>query len=137
MRKKTTTALLQLLLLQTAFFQVDLPEIVLCFGNDGHIAIEKTDADICGLESDYCSNINAVETIKSVHGDCTDLILDWHFSNADNVKKANYLRNTLLSGFLTQSVNKTKVMSFSNTFIGRSNRSKQIITSIKTTTLLI
>ena len=137
MNKKFTKILVHLLFLQTLFFQVDLPELVLCFGEDGHVAIEKAIDNACEHDGDTAlQNIVKIKTIKPLHDDCTDIKLDWHFANADIVKKTTKLLKNHSPGFVTvffsQSLQHTNQSSYHI-----SKTSKHTLSAIQTTVLLI
>ena len=90
MTKKLSIILIKLLFAQALLFQVDLPQLVLRFGDDGHIAIEKTNGSVSEHEGLHFTKAAAVlQTINAAHADCTDIKLDWHFSNANIVKLKN------------------------------------------------
>ena len=87
MKKQISKILTHLLFLQALFFQVDLPELVLCFGEDGHIAIEKAIEKDCRHDNDkFNIAYKILLAFDQKHDACNDLNLDLHFSNA-NVKK--------------------------------------------------
>ncbi|HGY56278.1 MAG TPA: hypothetical protein ENK44_11275 [Caldithrix abyssi] len=79
------------LLLQTAYFQVALPNIVLCFGDDDHIAFEWRDSQgIC--EHSSLVNNRVLSATTSGHSEthnmeCTDLSLHFHPAYASEVTK--------------------------------------------------
>jgi hypothetical protein len=95
MKKNISNILTCLLFLQTLLFQVDLPDLVLCFGDDGHIAIEKSKKTDC-VREDGTYNLanNIYRAYDQNHSDCNDVTLDLHFSDAD-------IQKTRSSHFLT------------------------------------
>jgi len=92
------------LLLQAAFFQVALPNLVLCFGSDGHISFEWQ------FEKRLCSQENLVDSIifsnsenkyaGTPEADCTDVYLHFHPSFAYKNHKKNFLIFVDLTLFL-------------------------------------
>jgi hypothetical protein len=124
-------------LVQALFFQVDLPQLVLCFGDDGHIALENSDGVICDHQENVLAKaVKKLQSISGRHDDCKDVVLDWHFSNADLTKIKNNIPK--VSSYFTQffpSVNKVNALSFiQKIFIIENNTT---IESIHTTVLLI
>lgn len=91
--KSAAKLLATLLFLQSLFFQVDLPQLVLCFGPDGHIALERTSNPANCHENDSVSETAALLTVPEFgHDQCDDVSLDWHFSRAaKNVLKKSYI----------------------------------------------
>ncbi|MGD9489507.1 MAG: hypothetical protein AB7W47_15925 [Calditrichaceae bacterium] len=76
-KKILQTWLSVLILIQTSLLQIALPELVICFGEDGHVAIERDDRPDCGHP------LNATEEVALTgkyddqhHFGCTDLSLD-------------------------------------------------------------
>ncbi len=74
------------LLLQALFFQVALPNLVLCFGEDGHLAFEFQVAQESCLHTSVLKNrlfSNAENGhVKNKDAQCTDLYLHFHTSFA-------------------------------------------------------
>lgn len=137
MKKQISIILITLVFAQTLLFQVDLPELVLCFGDDGHVAIEQaSDSAHEHNEIQDISYMDVFQAFNSRHDDCTDIELDWHFSNADVTKVKNkiplYNSTFLQFPFLQISEN-----SFLNNNLVHTNYSKSTINSIRTTILLI
>jgi hypothetical protein len=125
------------ILTQALFFQVDLPQLVLCFGDDGHIALENSDGVACGHPENLLAKaVKKLQSISGRHDDCKDVILDWHFSNADLTKIKNSIPK--VSSHFAQffpSENKTNTISFiKKIFLIENNTT---IDSIHTTVLLI
>lgn len=138
MKKQISKILIALVFAQTLLFQVDLPELVLCFGEDGHVAIEKASDNACEHDGDTAlQNIVKIKTIKPLHDDCTDITLDWHFSNADIVKKTNNNIKNISSGFLSQALQHTSEYPVKNTSQQSANTNKHTITALQSTVLLI
>ncbi len=86
MKIKSYTLIL-LLLAQTLLYQVSLPRLVLCIGDDGHVAIEEADTAVdCFMHppeaghSAYAPNL--VRAIHPATDPCVDIVLDWHLSMA-------------------------------------------------------
>ena len=82
------------ILLQAALFQVALPNLVLCFGEDGHIEFEWQSEDSqCAaddlLDSTIFSDSNK-DIYKSNEDNCTDINLHFHHSIADKTKIKYY-----------------------------------------------
>ncbi len=125
------------ILIQALFFQVDLPQLVLCFGDDGHIALENNDGVACGHpENMLAKAVKKLQSISEQHDACKDVILDWHFSNADLTKIKNNIPK--VSSYFVQffpSINKVNALSFiQKIFLIEKNTT---IESIHTTVLLI
>jgi hypothetical protein len=87
------------LLLQAMVFPIALPNLVLCFGGDGHIAFEVQDeTNHCAHNDSDNSNI-LLRTEYEITGlastDCTDINLHFYHFHADIVTKHNpILSNT-------------------------------------------
>lgn len=85
--KLKISALIFLLFAQTLAYQVSLPDIVLCVGDNGHIALEAGNSDTgCVLHPSF-NNISqghhAITNRQHLDDDyCTDIVLDWHLSSA-------------------------------------------------------
>jgi hypothetical protein len=137
MKKQISKILTYLLFLQSLFFQVDLPELVLCFGDDGHVAIEVTSEADCVYDNDTPNTkASAFQVLNEKHDDCNDLKLDLHFSNADvNKNKTNLLKHIAylhLPSFFSQN----KQSQNANQKI-QTTTNKQTINTIHNTILLI
>ncbi len=85
--KLKISALIFLLFAQAMAYQVSLPDIVLCVGDNGHIALEEGNSDNgCALHPSF-NNISqdhhAVTDRQHLDADhCMDILLDWHLSSA-------------------------------------------------------
>jgi len=85
--KLKISALIFLLFAQTLAYQISLPDIVLCVGDNGHIALEVGNSDNgCVLHPSF-NNISqghhAVTNRQHLDADyCMDIVLDWHLSSA-------------------------------------------------------
>ena len=91
MKKSLSKLLIYLLLCQALLFQIDFPELVLCFGDDGHISIEKKEVSSCDYDTDEHFSVSTPSvSVISGHNECKDLNLDLHFSRADNQKNKNH-----------------------------------------------
>ncbi|MGD9900429.1 MAG: hypothetical protein AB7T22_14990, partial [Calditrichaceae bacterium] len=68
-----------LILVQTSLFQIALPELVICFGEDGHVAIERDDCQDCvhPQNDEEDAAITRPDNHLNEFG-CTDLSLDLH-----------------------------------------------------------
>ncbi|KAA3616767.1 MAG: hypothetical protein D8M58_17320 [Calditrichaeota bacterium] len=124
-------------LIQSLLFQVSLPELVLCFGDDGHIALESSERD-----ADHKHDKNHFSDLVKLFNqndsdDCTDINLDWHFSNADVIKKSNKNLNHNSFVFVPNALLHTSKPSIKSNINIISNTNKHTITSIQTTILLI
>ncbi len=85
--KIKTYALTFLLLAQTLLYQVSLPQLVLCIGDDGHVAIEEAMTDsVCFIHPPAARSPEyATALLQDIHpdtGPCVDIFLDWHLSMA-------------------------------------------------------
>ena len=88
------------MLVQAAVFQVALPNLVLCFGDDGHVAFELQNG------SSQCDHNISVSNIFSFHPenelteiagmDCTDIDLHFHLSYTDKIQKKNHPTSSTL-----------------------------------------
>lgn len=82
------------LTLQAMVFQVALPDVVLCFGDDGHIAFElqgKTNqCDHDDVVSNFIPYLSDEETNEIAGIDCTDIKLHFHTSFANKISKKNF-----------------------------------------------
>ena len=137
MKKQTSKILTHLLFIQALFFQVDLPELVLCFGDDGHIAIEATSAAECSYDNDgHNTTAGVFQVLNEKHDDCNDLKLDLHFSNADfNKNKTNLLKNKS-TPYVPSFLNQNKYAQNAKQKI-QTTTNKQTISTINNTILLI
>ncbi len=85
---KIKTFLLSLLLLsQTLLYQVSLPQLVLCIGEDGHVAIEGATEEATCLAhplsfSGVAPNATLYQAYHEQADDCVDIFLDWHMGIA-------------------------------------------------------
>lgn len=83
--KSKTIALIILLFAQTLVYQVSLPDLVLCVGDDGHIALEKgNDNGQCILHPSQIRVSHNEFVVLKPHQDadhCVDFVLDWHLSS--------------------------------------------------------
>lgn len=91
-RSKISSIILSfILLLQAAFFQIALPNLVLCFGEDGHISFEwQTDKVECSNENlinKYLFNNIEDEYERTCEEKCTDIDLHFHLSIAEKTQK--------------------------------------------------
>lgn len=138
MTKKLSIILIKLLFAQALLFQVDLPQLVLCFGDDGHIAIEKTNGSMSEHEGLHFTKAAAVlQTINEAHADCTDIKLDWHFSNAKIVKLKNKTFRDNTSLYVPFSPLQHANLFLTRAYTIRPNLNVQTAQVIHTTILLI
>lgn len=82
-----------ILILQAAFFQIALPNLILCFGSDGHITFEwQSEEKLCDhenlVDSAMFSN-SEKEFTGTPEADCTDIDLHFHPSFANKTQKKN------------------------------------------------
>ena len=92
MNKRIAKTLVYLLFLQTLLFQVDIPEVILCFGDDGHISLENTNFNNC----EHDTNLTLFPILKEnnnkeIHNTCVDINLDLHFSNPNIQKNRSFI----------------------------------------------
>ncbi len=85
--KLKTYALTLLLLAQTLLYQVSLPQLVLCIGDDGHVAFEEANTSgACFIHPPETKPLAyAPVRVQAVHpatDHCVDIFLDWHLSMA-------------------------------------------------------
>lgn len=93
--RKTLNIILSLsLTLQALVFHIALPNLVLCFGDDGHIAFElKGEMNQCAHDntvSNIIPFLSENEIAKTPGVDCTDIDLHSHPSFADKIPKKNH-----------------------------------------------
>ncbi|KAA3657000.1 MAG: hypothetical protein DWQ10_14235 [Calditrichaeota bacterium] len=80
------------IMIQAAFFQVAIPNLVLCFSGNDHIAFEWQDKDgLCAQENPV--NQTVFNTLKyqvaeTPETNCTDIDLHFHPSFAHTAKKS-------------------------------------------------
>jgi hypothetical protein len=85
------------LVIQAALFQIALPNLILCIGNTGHVALEWQE------KQEHCRHDNLVskiifDSIENIHSgsqevDCKDINLHFHSSFASKVQKENIIVN--------------------------------------------
>jgi len=82
------------ILLQAALFQVATPNLVLCIGDDGHIAFEwPNDKEHCShdIELDRLIFSNSENKFAGINETgCTDIDLHFHPSSANKAQKKNH-----------------------------------------------
>lgn len=101
MNKKKSATFVLLLFFQSLVFQIDIPHVILCFGDDGHISLEKSNNIICEHNSNPdLSRIIYENKIKATHGDCTDINLDLHFSYPNIQKNKSSIITAQLISYL-------------------------------------
>ncbi len=87
------------LLLQALVFQVALPNLVLCFGDDGHIAFELLGESSQCDHNDSAHNIIPFQSENEITGilvaDCIDIDLHFFPSFAEHTQKKNYFTDTV------------------------------------------
>ncbi len=96
------------ILLQAAFFQIAMPNLVLCIGEDGHIAFEwhsQKGADHHknrALPNLFAHSEKLKASTNSVN--CTDINLHFHPSRAEKTQKQNISKmvSTVFHQFETQ-----------------------------------
>jgi hypothetical protein len=92
------------LLMQILFFQVAIPSLVLCFGEDGHIAFEwKNDTGQYKLEEPIQLTDFNKDVIEKPETECTDINLYFYVSFAKKSKNKNY--STIITERLIQNYN--------------------------------
>ncbi|HES59123.1 MAG: hypothetical protein JW956_03615 [Calditrichaceae bacterium] len=129
------------LLLQTMVFQVSLPNLVLCFGEDGHIAFEWQDnTNHCAHNSSFSYNFlfeTKSEITAKVGAGCTDINLHFLPSYADSIKKQN---QTLTSAAFMAlgDINYLKdAMPFNSNQYRKNPQFNPILDAVKNTILII
>lgn len=133
--------LIFVLFLQTIFFQVAIPNLILCFGKDGHIAFEWLPED------DDCTPGNPINHILfSGHEqeyreipevDCTDINLHWHPASAEKRQNQRHLLTqvkTYVSIKVLTRENKSHLISYT---LQHKSPSDPIIETVQGTVLLI
>ncbi len=74
-----------LFLMQSLLFQTTLHEMVLCFGGDGHVAVENADeygfCEYNGIIPDSTFAMQFVQNHDKPVNDCFDILLDRHFGD--------------------------------------------------------
>jgi len=137
MKLKSVKIILALfVLIQSFLFNVSLPELVLCFGEDGHVAIEKASNNSCDHDDEHLTKLENEEKINERHEDCTDLNLDWHFSNAD-IKLKNYIPHNNSSKYSVNPLLKFSDNTFRHLNKSQFNPNLNNLNSIRTTVFLI
>lgn len=95
--KHLNITLIFALFMQTLFFQVALPSLVLCFGEDGHIAFEWNDTSTqCKFDAPVQQsnfNVEIKDYLEKPETDCTDINLHFHNSLAEKSKNQKYPTN--------------------------------------------
>jgi len=89
MKKQIFIILTHFLFLQALLFQVDLPDLVICFGEDGHIALELSKETEHSHDENLSDSAKYFQFMDQKSEDCNDLRLDLHFSNANVNKSKN------------------------------------------------
>ena len=95
MKNKGLKILLSLLIIaQSMIFQVSSPQLVLCIGDEGHIAVEVSDDRHSDNENYYFEAL--FDKSNSLHhllnNNCIDISLDYHFGSSHiSNKKSNDL----------------------------------------------
>jgi len=103
---KIKTYILTLLLFaQTLLYQVSLPQLVLCIGEDGHVAIEgATEDEACLIHPLSTKNLEATAPLfQFIHDQadhCVDIFLDWHLSIAQYKHDSKLIKRMPVSGIL-------------------------------------
>lgn len=129
------------LIIQAAVFQVALPNLILCIGDDGHIALEWQE------EQEHCRHNNLVnKTVfndtENIHSgsqevDCTDIGLHFHSSYAYKTQKGNKSINIAKIYGQQQLLVVNKFNKSRFTFITPTNLCNPTIELVKTTVLTI
>lgn len=129
------------LFMQTLFFQVALPSLVLCFGEDGHIGFEwndtstKCEFDAPVQQSNF--NIEIKDYLEKPETDCTDINLHFHVSFAEksnNQKHPTITTKSFLPDYNSdlKKLNKYTYPKFQNTI-----ETNHILDNIQSTVLII
>ena len=135
MKKYISKILTSLLFLQALFFQVDLPELVLCFGDDGHVAIEKKVETECDIDDFHDVSNQIFQILDPREDDCNDLTLDLHFSNADIQKNKNNIPLSNSKLYIPTFLNINHSLNTNHIILSSNN--KQLTNTLLTTVLLI
>lgn len=129
------------LLLQAIFFQIAMPNLILCFGDDGHIAFEwQTDDDDCTPGNPVIRMMfskSGQEYRETPELDCTDINLHFHLSSAEK----NQSKKHSLTQAKTYVSPKVWISQHHNPFISNKHQyqssSDQIMEIVQSTVLLI
>lgn len=136
MKTQFPKLLTHLLFLQALFFQVDLPDLVLCFGGDGHIAIEVSEETDHNHDDNLSNSAKYFQFKDQKPEDCNDLTLDLHFSNAHvNKSKNNVFLQKSTPVIISYPNQNSKSINTNNEI--RTAANKQIVSTIHNTILLI
>ncbi len=116
LKKKILHSLLGFtILLQAAFFQVAMPNLVLCIGDDGHVAFEWRSQNTSGRHKDsVIPNLFSHGKIaQPVAGkiDCTDINLHFHPSQAEKTHNKNVTKTILNVFYALEARNQEKINS--------------------------
>lgn len=92
MRNKGLKIFLSLLIVaQSMIFQISSPQLVLCIGGEGHIAVEVSDDRHSDNENHHFEAL--FDKSNSLHhllnNNCIDIPLDYHFGNSHISNKKN------------------------------------------------
>ena len=128
-----------LVLFQSFLFKVSLPELVLCFGEDGHVALEGSVKDLDHKhKKDHLNELIKIQqTYNQKHNDCMDINLDWHFSDANILKVKNRIPNYISTLYFPPTLLQISDISLIHTHKVQLNTKAPTITAIQTTVLLI
>jgi len=98
-RKLIHTLLGFSILLQAAFFQIAMPNLVLCIAGDGHVAIEwRAQSESCQHKDRTVPDIfvhNEKEHSTASGVECTDISLHFHPSHAEMIQNNNITQLTV------------------------------------------
>ena len=100
MKNKILKIFLSLLIIaQSMIFQVSAPQLVLCVGDEGHVAVEVSENSHSDIDAHNFKALFAENRTKHhlINDDCFDIPLDYHFGSSHiSNKKSIKLPGSLL-----------------------------------------